>query len=85
MSKADMLNKINGLKEEAIALAEAGKLAEAKAKKAELDEAQAAFDLLDELDVKAVPEAAKPAAKPEDGALAKFCAAIPYPRTSRPR
>ena len=75
MSKADMLNRINSLKEEAIALAEAGKLAEAKAKKTELDEAQAAFDLLDELEAKGAPETAKPVREPEDSALAKFCAA----------
>lgn len=75
MRKTELLNKINGLKAEAIALAQAGKLAEAKAKKAELDEAQAAFDLLDELEDRTVPETAKPAAQPEDGALAKFCAA----------
>lgn len=73
MTKQEMLNRINGLKAEAIALAQAGKLTEAKAKKAELDEAQAVFDLLDELEDRAVPEAAKPAAKPEDSELKKFC------------
>ena len=73
MTKQEMLDTINGLKAEAIALAQAGKLAEAKAKKEELDGAQEAFDLLDELEAKTVPEAAKPAAAPEDSALAKFC------------
>lgn len=75
MTKADMLNKINGLKAEAIKLAEAGKLEEAKAKKKELDEAQAAFDLLDELEAKGVPDGAKPVTEPKDSAIAKFCAA----------
>ena len=73
MRKTELLNKINGLKAEAIELAQAGKLTEAKAKKAELDEAQVAFDLLDELEDRTVPETAKPAAKPEDSELAKFC------------
>lgn len=73
MTKQEMLKRINDLKAEAILLAQAGKLAEAKAKKAELDEAQAVFDLLDELEDRAVPEAAKPAAKPEDSELARFC------------
>ena len=73
MTKQEMLNRINGLKAEAIELAKAGKLTEAKAKKAELDEAQAAFDLLNELGDRTVPETAKPAAQPEDSELAKFC------------
>lgn len=73
MTKQEMLDTINGLKAEAIALAQAGKLAEAKAKKAELDGAQEAFDLLDELEAKTVPETAKPAAAPEKTELSKFC------------
>lgn len=73
MTKQEMLKRINDLKAEAIVLAQAGKLAEAKAKKAELDEAQAAFDLLNELGDRTVPETAKPAAQPEDSELAKFC------------
>ena len=73
MTKQEMLDTINGLKAEAIALAQAGKLAEAKAKKEELDGAQEAFDLLDELEAKTVPEAAKPAAAPEKTELSKFC------------
>lgn len=73
MTKQEMLDRINGLKAEAIVLAQAGKLTEAKAKKAELDEAQAVFDLLDELEDRTVLETAKPAAQPEDSELVKFC------------
>ena len=71
----ELLNKINACKTEVKTLAEAGKIEDAKAKKAELEEMQARFDILKDLDDNPSPQNPIPAGEPKDNAIHAFAEA----------
>lgn len=71
----ELLNRINACKTEVKALAEAGKIEDAKAKKAELEEMQARFDILKDLDDNPTPQNLIPAGEPKDDAIHAFAEA----------